>query len=341
MFGVCWLERGKDSFPVKPVKKRHYLSEKTERLEEKGLHAWLCCSSMGFVADRAKLYPSFYTHSLTTTSASSLRGDATHSHSPLCCLHTHAPTSLKTHTHELKCSEEMRAEVQGGVRSASSASLLFLHLCRSAGIITYLQDIALHSPLWQKDWLCVFVCYIYWSGPPRGQTVWVSGGLSESFATTAVWDWVDGTINRRAGLWQNGQKAGGRQTIWRRNCTSPPQRGHRYITSLYIRSATVVLFLIPSIYPFPLLLPSSNPSLLACSSWGMLPTGGWASGHRETRSKKKRKDAKSREIRVWMDEQRFLLLKSSNIVPLSAAVMPTLFLLSKVLSKHVKEILVY
>lgn len=27
------------------------------------------------------------------------------------------------------------------------------------------------------------------------------------------------------------QKAGKRQTVWRRNCSSPPQRGHRYITS--------------------------------------------------------------------------------------------------------------
>lgn len=96
------------------------------------------------------------THSLTSTSAS--RGDATHKHihkNPLQCLHTHAPTGLTMHTHthtrEPRYSEEIRAEGQGGVRSAFTANLLFLHLSSSAGIISYLQVMAFRSPL-----LCVF-----------------------------------------------------------------------------------------------------------------------------------------------------------------------------------------
>lgn len=145
--------KGKITFLRKTKKKNRV------RLKETGLHAWLLCSNMAFVSGWAKLYPSLYpqsdccicqhipeempnTHTDTNTLTKS-------SELPV---HTcsYKPQKL-SHRHNLERSKEIRAVGQGGVHSASSANLLFLHLSRSPGIITHILDIALQFPPWKKQ----------------------------------------------------------------------------------------------------------------------------------------------------------------------------------------------
>lgn len=122
------------------------------------------------------------------------RGDAMHTHKhiskhnhKLCwtALCTHAPASLKTHTHKhtLKCSKEIRAAGQGGVRLASSANLLFLHLSRSPGIITHILDIALQFLPWmgkRKGCLLLYAVGMCKWTPARSNcgTLWPEGEFS-------------------------------------------------------------------------------------------------------------------------------------------------------------------
>lgn len=105
----------------------------------------------------------------------------THTENPLYRLHTHAPTSL---THELKRSEEIRAEGQGGVHSAFSAKSFIFAPQQRRRHHNLPSRYSISFPTMEKKKkkarLRVFVCYVYFSRPLRGQTVWVSCGLSES-----------------------------------------------------------------------------------------------------------------------------------------------------------------
>lgn len=98
------------------------------------------------------------------------------------------------------------------------------------------------------------------------------------------------TINSRDGLWPNGQKKERTKRLdsdkhygGRKICSSPRrQRCRSRATSLYIRR----------LFSSSCLL---DPFLFIRSRWGMLPTGGWAPGHMETREEKKRRQERNTE----------------------------------------------
>lgn len=141
--------------------------------------------------DWAKLDPSLCPQSDDCICQALTGGDALHtqtrmqtqSQAPLNCLvHTCycKPQNLHTQTHTLKCSKEIRAAGQGGVRLASSANLLFLHLSRSPGIITHILDIALQFPPWrEKRKVCLLLYAVGMSKwtPARSNcgTLWPEG----------------------------------------------------------------------------------------------------------------------------------------------------------------------
>lgn len=102
------------------------------------------------------------------------------SSSELPCAHMLLQASILTHTNSLECSKEIRAAGQGGVRPASSANPLFLHLSRSPGIITHILDIALQSPPWRekrKGCLLLYAVGIFKWTPARSNcgTLWPGG----------------------------------------------------------------------------------------------------------------------------------------------------------------------
>lgn len=139
--------------------------------------------------DWAKLYPSLCPQSDYCICQAQTRGDVLHtqthmqtqSQAPLNCLaHTCSCKPQYLHTHSLECSKEIRAAGQGGVRPASSANPLFLHLSRSPGIITHILDIALQFPPWRekrKGCLLLYAVGIFKWTPARSNcgTLWPGG----------------------------------------------------------------------------------------------------------------------------------------------------------------------
>lgn len=172
---------------------RLHFSEKKNRvrLEETGLHAWLRSSNMSFVSRLSQTWsvpvPAVWLLHLPSTNQR--RGDALHtqthmqtqSQAPLNCpAHTCSCKPQYLHTHSLECSKEIRAAGQGGVRPASSANPLFLHLSRSPGIITHILDIALQFPPWRekrKGCLLLYAVGIFKWTPARSNcgTLWPGG----------------------------------------------------------------------------------------------------------------------------------------------------------------------
>lgn len=132
------------------IKWKHWERE----MKARGLYAWLFCCSVAWVAGCAKLsihlsMPTVLLHLPVVPKELATHIHTLYTHtksSVLPC--TQVPTSFRTHTNTH--TEEIRAEGQGGVQSAFSANPLFLHLSSSTGIISYLQDMAFHSPLWKK-----------------------------------------------------------------------------------------------------------------------------------------------------------------------------------------------
>lgn len=163
----------------------HFSGKKGVRREETGLRAWLRSSNMSFVSRLSQTWavaaPAVWRLHLPSTNQEEMpcthKHICTHNHKRRwTALRTHAPASLKTYTHKhtLKRSKEMKTAGQGGVRLASSANLLFLHLSRSPGIITHILDIALQFPPWRekKKRLSAFVCCGYVQVDPCAATLW-------------------------------------------------------------------------------------------------------------------------------------------------------------------------
>lgn len=88
-------------------------------------------------------------------------------------------------------------------------------------------------------------------------------------------------------------------------CSLPLQQGRQScITSLYIRRRTGAVSLFsptPDFFQFSPLHVFSDPSLFIRSRWGMLPTGGWASGHMETREEEKRRQERNTQRNLEED----------------------------------------
>lgn len=132
-----------------------------------------CARSLTTASAKHKPEEMPYTH--TNTYANSIT-----SSSELPCAHMLLQASILTHTHSLECSKEIRAAGQGGVRPASSANPLFLHLSRSPGIITHILDIAMQFPPWRekrKGCLLLYAVGIFKWTPARSNcgTLWPGG----------------------------------------------------------------------------------------------------------------------------------------------------------------------
>lgn len=113
------------------------------------------------------------------------------------------------------------------------------------------------------------------------------------------------------------RKAGKQQTVWKRSCSSPPQRGCNgveptYNITLYIRRVAMVLSLIPSICPSPLLpppIPLSSPWLgvrNATQWWLGIGPRGDRQSQQQSRKKMRRKRERTQRQKAWgrMKEKR-------------------------------------
>lgn len=154
---VTGVERDEDSFLAQPVtmKKRTILTSCKNRpraLKRKDMHGTSLLFKYGFCCRPGQTlsFPLYPQSDCYICQQFPEEMPHTHTHtqsSVLPCAHMLLQAWKLTYTCELKGSKEIRAVGQGGVHSASSANLLFLHLSRSAGV--HLRDIALHFPLWE------------------------------------------------------------------------------------------------------------------------------------------------------------------------------------------------
>lgn len=307
----CWLERDDNSFLAQPVtmKKRTILTSCKNRpraLKREDMHGTSLLFKYGFCCRLGQTlsFPLYPQSDCYICQQFPEEMPHTHTHTVLCtALHTHAPTSLKTHVHMwtegLKRNKSCRAGWSPFCFLSKSFIFAPQQECRSAP-----SSYSIAFPSVRGTEGCLYLCAMHIRvGPCSVSPVRPHRGLSESFVGFLRLRGCDYKekcwfVTKRAqGPWKQ-------RTIWRRNYTSPPQRGHRYIASHYKRRPAVVLSLIPSICPLPLLPPSSGPSFLLCirtEECYPLVAGHHATGRWERR--KRVKGTESREKRVRLEEQ--------------------------------------
>lgn len=197
LVGVCWMEKDEDKFLVKPVKTTVEINWKTE-IERERTACMALLFKYGFCCRLSQtlsfpLYPQSDCYI-----CQQFPEEMPHTHKVLCAACTHmllqASKLSLSHTHT-------RTEVLKRNKSWRAGWSPFCFLSKS--FIFAPQQACRHHNLpsryslafEKKERLCVFVCYVYLSGPLRGQSVWVPCGLSDSSVTSrrlfkTAWMWL-------------------------------------------------------------------------------------------------------------------------------------------------------